>query len=74
MFIVLISKVVLGFRNFRYEFLTLGEMLECDSADMFTGKFTLMSMGGRVEGRVEGQACADPRVRTLIGLSGNILM
>ena len=31
------------------------------------GKFTLVSMGGRVE----GLACADPGARTPIGASGN---
>ena len=33
-----------------------------------TGKLQLMSMGGRAE----GQACADPKARTPIGVSGNI--
>ena len=33
----------------------LGEMFEGDSADMCTGKFPLMLMGGRAN----GQACAD---------------
>ena len=33
----------------------LGEMFECDSADMCTEKFPLMSMGGQAN----GQACAD---------------
>jgi hypothetical protein len=46
----------------------LGEMFEGDSADTCAGKFPLMSMGGRVE----GLACADPEVRTPIGMSGNL--
>ena len=45
----------------------LVEMFEGDSADMFAGKFPLMSMGGRAEGLV----CADPGARTPIGASGN---
>ena len=44
----------------------LREMFEGDSADMFAGKFPLVSMGGRAE----GLACADPRARTPIGASG----
>ena len=44
----------------------LGEMFECDSADMCAGKFSLVSM----RGRVEGLACADPGARTPIGASG----
>ena len=47
----------------------LGEMFEGDSADMYAGKFPLVSMGGRAE----GLACADPGARTLIGASGNFL-
>ena len=45
----------------------LGEMFEVDSADMWAGKFPLVSMGGRAE----GLAYADPRARTPIGASGN---
>ena len=45
----------------------LGEMFECDSADMCAGKFLLVSMGGRAE----GLACTDPGARTPIGASGN---
>ena len=48
----------------------LGEMFEGDSADMWVGKFPLVSMGGRAE----GLACADPGARTHIGTSGNIDM
>ena len=44
----------------------LGEMFEGDSADTLTGKFPLVSMGGREE----GLACADLVARTLIGVSG----
>ena len=33
----------------------LGEVFKCDAADMCTGKFPLVSMGGRAN----GQACAD---------------
>ena len=44
----------------------LWEMFEGDSADMCAGKFPLMSMGGRAE----GLACADPGVRTPIGVNG----
>jgi hypothetical protein len=44
----------------------LCEIFEGDSADMCTGKFPLMSMGGRVE----GLGCADPGARTPIGVSG----
>ena len=44
----------------------LREMFEGDSADMCTGKFPLMSMGGRAE----GLACVDPGARTPIGVSG----
>jgi hypothetical protein len=47
----------------------LGEMFKVDSADMCAGKFLLVSM----EGRVEGQACADPGARTPMGASGNFL-
>jgi hypothetical protein len=45
----------------------LREMFEGDSADMYAGKFPLVSMGGRAE----GLACADPGARTPIGASGN---
>ena len=48
----------------------LGEMFEGDSADMCAGKFPLVSMGGRAE----GLTCADPGVRTPIGVSGNLTM
>ena len=44
----------------------LGEMFEGDSADTCSGKFPLVSMGGRAE----GLACADPGARTPIGASG----
>ena len=44
----------------------LGEMFECDSADMCAEKIPLVSMGGRAE----GLACADPGARTHIGASG----
>ena len=47
----------------------LGEMFEVDSADMFAGKFPLMSMGGRAQ----GLACTDPGARTPIGASGNLI-
>ena len=42
----------------------LGEMFEGDFADTCTGKFPLMSMGGREE----GLALADPGARTPIGV------
>ena len=42
-----------------------GEMFEGDSADMCAGKFSLMLMGGRVE----GLACADLEARTPISAS-----
>jgi hypothetical protein len=44
-------------------------MFEGDYADMCTGKFPLVSMGGRVE----GLTCVDPGARTPIGASGNLL-
>ena len=47
----------------------LGEMFEGDSADMCTGKFPLVSMGGRAD----GVQCADPGAKTPIGASGNFL-
>ena len=50
------SKVVLGFRNFRYDFEGVREMFVGDSADMSARKCPLESMGGRAE----GLACADP--------------
>ena len=57
-----ISKVVLGFRNFRYDFWgVLGDPEIC------AGKFPLVSMGGQAE----GLACADQGARTPIGVSGN---
>ena len=43
------------------------EMFEGYSADMCADKFLLTSMGGQAE----GLACADPGVRTPIGVSGN---
>ena len=43
----------------------LGEMFEGDSADMCTGKFSLMLMGGRAE----GPACVDQEARTPISVS-----
>jgi hypothetical protein len=46
----------------------LREMFEGDSADTFTGKFSLMSM----EGQAENLVCADPGVRTPIGVSLNL--
>ena len=42
-------------------------MFETDSADMLTGKFPLVLLGGRAE----GLACADPVARTPIGVSEN---
>ena len=48
----------------------LGEMFEADSADTWTGKIPLMSMGGRAE----GLTCADPGARTPIGVSGNLIV
>ena len=45
----------------------LGEMFESDSVDMCANKNPFMSMGGRAE----GLACADPVVKTPIGVSGN---
>ena len=48
----------------------LGEMFKGDSADTGAGKFPLVSMGGRAEGR----ACADPGARTPIGVSGNFTL
>ena len=45
----------------------LGEMFEGDSADMCTGKFLLVLIGGRAE----GLACADLGAKTPIGASGN---
>ncbi len=47
----------------------LVEMFEGDSADTCTKKFLLVLMGGQAE----GLACADPRARTPIGASGNIV-
>jgi hypothetical protein len=47
----------------------LGEMFECDFADLCAEKFPLLLMVGR--GRVEGLAFADPGARTPIGMSGN---
>ena len=47
----------------------LGERFEGDFADMLTGKFSLVSRGGRVE----GLTCADPVARTPIDASGIIL-
>ena len=44
----------------------LGDIFEGDSSDMCTGKFPLMSMGGRAK----GLACADLGARTPIGVSG----
>ena len=44
-------------------------MSEGDSAETCTGKFPLMSMGGRAEGLV----FADPGVRNPIGMSGFFL-
>ena len=41
-------------------------MFERDSVDMCLGKFPFMLMGGRAE----SLACADPGVRTPIGVSG----
>ena len=47
----------------------LGEMFEGDSAVIFSGKFLLVSMGGRAE----GLACTDVGARTPIGASGNLI-
>ena len=44
----------------------LGEKFEGDSADMCSGKFSLVSLGCRAE----GLTCADPGARTPIGASG----
>ena len=44
----------------------LGEMFEGDYADTCSGKFPLMSMGGRAE----GLACADSAARTPLGVTG----
>ena len=49
-FFLKMSKFVLGFRNFGYEFSAVGEMFEGDSADTCGGKFPLMLIG--VEQRV----------------------
>ena len=46
-----------------------GEMFEGDTADMCGGKFSLMSMGGQVD----GLACADPGARTPFGVTGNLV-
>ena len=45
----------------------LGEMFKGDSADTCAIKFSLVLMGGQVE----GLACADSGARTPIGASGN---
>ena len=42
-----------------------GEIFEGDSADMYAGKFPLVSIGGRAE----GLACVDLGARTPIGAS-----
>ena len=60
------SKVILGFRNFGYDFLGVRGDVEGDSADMRARKFPLTSMGGQAEGLV----CADPGARILLGVSG----
>ena len=44
-------------------------MFEGDSTDTCAVTFPLILMGGRVE----GLACADPRARIHIGVSGNCL-
>ena len=44
------------------------EMFEVDSEGTCARKFPLMSMGSQAE----GLPCADPGVRTPIGLSGNL--
>ena len=54
-----IWRICITFRNFFEHF-------EGDSAETCAGKFPLMSMGGWAE----GLACADPGVRTPIGVSG----
>ena len=46
----------------------LREMFEGDSGDTCTGKFPLMSIGGRAV----GLACANPGGRTPIGVSENV--
>ena len=48
----------------------LVKIFEGDSADMCSGKFLLMSMGGRAEGLV----CEDLGARTPIGVSGIFLL
>ena len=61
------------FKKFRTLDMTsegLGEMFEGDSADMCAGKFSLTSMGGRVEGLV----CANPGARTPIAMSKNLIV
>jgi hypothetical protein len=47
----------------------LEEMFEGDSADTGAKKFPLVSMGDQAE----GLACADPRARTPIGASENLV-
>ena len=65
-----ISKVVLGFRNFGYDFWGVGGMFEGDSADTFAGKLPLVSMGGRAEGLTS----TDPEVRTPNGQRWDIML
>ena len=63
------SKVVLGFRNFRYDFKGVGEMFEGDSADMCAEKIPLVSMVA--ERRVS--LAQTLGARTPIGASGNFV-
>jgi hypothetical protein len=64
-----ISKVVLVFWNFEYDFLGLGEMFEGDFVGMCANFFLLVCMGGWAEGLV----CANLEARTPIGASGNFI-
>ena len=61
------SKFVQGFETLVMTSEGLGEMFEGDSADMCSGKFPLVSMGGQAE----GLECADLEARTPIGVSRN---
>ena len=62
-----ISKVVLGFRNFRYEFWGVGGDVWSWLCRHVCRKISAHEMVGRAE----GLACADPEARTPIGESGN---
>ena len=59
------KKVVVGARNIRYNILRVGGDVESYSAETYSGKFSLMSMGGRAEGLV----CAHLGARTPIAVS-----